>query len=197
MLDGLASRFDTRGLRISRIMCRVDYHEPPRAVGRPRNHSGAGLDIACGIGCQSIELTRTGIFVDGMDISSRCIAIAREHPADASAPENTTFEVRDARKVDTIDEEYDLVLHWFAFGYFDDEINEGIADLFRDRVAPNGAWYWGWIPDWLNYRTSGTPVCSSKEMSPGPASRVPSRIRSTLRQHYGVQGNRRGIRVHR
>lgn len=97
------------------------------------------LDVACGIGRHSIELARRGISVDGVDISLGYIETAREHAANASVSENTTFEVTDVRDLDTIDREYDLVLHWFAFGYFDDEENEAIAERFRERVGSNGA----------------------------------------------------------
>ena len=100
---------------------------------------GQALDVACGIGRHSIELAQRGISVHGVDISAEYIETAREHANDAGVSDDTTFEVTDVRDIDTIDGEYDLVLHWFAFGYFDDEINEAIAGCLRKQVAPNGA----------------------------------------------------------
>lgn len=97
------------------------------------------LDVACGIGRHSVELARRGLDVYGIDISSEYVATAREYATEAGVSDNTTFEVTDAREVDTIDGEFDLVLHWFAFGYFDDEVNEAIAERLREQVAANGA----------------------------------------------------------
>lgn len=97
------------------------------------------LDVACGIGRHSIELARRGVAVHGVDISSEYIRKAREHAADAGVSDDTTFEVTDVREIDSIEGTYDLVLHWFAFGYFEDEVNEAVAEHLGERVAPNGA----------------------------------------------------------
>lgn len=97
------------------------------------------LDVACGIGRHSVELARRGIRVDGVDISPEYIETARERATGAGVSDNATFEVQDMREVDSIGGEYDLVLHWFAFGYFDDEGNETVAEQLRERVASDGA----------------------------------------------------------
>lgn len=102
-------------------------------------HPEQALDVACGIGRHLIELARRGIAVHGVDISPEYVRTAREHAAAAGVSDDTTFEVTDVREVDTIEGEYDLVLHWFAFGYFDDEVNEAVAKHLRERVAANGA----------------------------------------------------------
>lgn len=97
------------------------------------------LDVGCGIGRHSVELAQRGLDVYGVDISSEYIETARKRAADAGVADRTTFDVTDVREVDTIDETYGLVLHWFAFGYFEDDVNEAIAERIREQVAADGA----------------------------------------------------------
>lgn len=97
------------------------------------------LDVACGIGRHAVPLAETGIGVHGVDISPDYIETAQERAIKANVTDNTTFEVRDMRNLDNISKEYDLVLNWLAFGHFDDETNEQVANGFRERVADDGA----------------------------------------------------------
>ncbi len=96
------------------------------------------LDVACGIGRHSVELARAGVDVDGVDISPKYVETARERADAAGVSDRTAFDVMDVRELKSVDEEYDLVLHWFAFGYFDDAVNESIAEQLRERVAGTG-----------------------------------------------------------
>jgi ubiquinone/menaquinone biosynthesis C-methylase UbiE len=97
------------------------------------------LDVACGIGRHSIELASTGITVEGIDVSPDYVEQARKQAVDSEVNDETSFSVVDMRNMDAVKGDYDVVLNWFAFGYFDDEVNEAIAEQFRERVAPNGA----------------------------------------------------------
>lgn len=115
---------------VADLLALLDDHgvEPERA-----------LDVACGIGRHSIELAEAEIAVDGVDVSLEYIETARERAVDAGVLDKTSFDVVDMRELDTIGEEYDVVLNWFAFGYFEDDVNEAIVENFRECVAPNGA----------------------------------------------------------
>jgi SAM-dependent methyltransferase len=114
---------------VTDLLALLDEHgiEPERA-----------LDVACGIGRHSIELARAGVAVDGVDVSPEYVERARERAVDAGVSDETSFDVVDMRDMDAIDDEYDVVLNWFAFGYFEDDVNEAIAEQFREHVAPNG-----------------------------------------------------------
>lgn len=74
-----------------------------------------------------------------MDVSPEYIETARKRAVDAGVSDKTSFDVADMRELDTTGDEYDVVLNWFAFGYFEDAVNEAIVKKFRDRLAPNGA----------------------------------------------------------
>lgn len=99
----------------------------------------SALDVACGIGRHAVELARAGLEVDGVDISPEYVATARDRAADAGVGSETSFEVLDVRDLGTLDTTADLVLHWFGFGYFEDEVNEEVAATLRDCTAPGGA----------------------------------------------------------
>jgi ubiquinone/menaquinone biosynthesis C-methylase UbiE len=115
---------------VTNLLALLDEHgvEPKRA-----------LDVACGIGRHSIELAETGVAVDGVDVSPEYIETARERAVEAGVSDKTSFGVADMRELDTTDDEYDVILNWFAFGYFEDDVNEAIVEKFRERLAPNGA----------------------------------------------------------
>jgi ubiquinone/menaquinone biosynthesis C-methylase UbiE len=98
------------------------------------------LDVACGIGRHAVELAASGIDVHGIDIAPEYVDSARERAADAGVTDRASFEVADMRNLSERDQTYDLVTNlWTAFGYFDEETNEAVAEGFRDSVAPGGA----------------------------------------------------------
>lgn len=99
----------------------------------------SALDVACGIGRHAVELARAGLDVHGVDVSPDYVETARERAADAGVGGATTVEVLDVRDLETLEATADLVLHWFAFGYFADEVNEEIAAALHDSVSPSGA----------------------------------------------------------
>lgn len=98
------------------------------------------LDVACGIGRHAVDLAGAGVDVHGIDISPHYVESARERAADAGVEDRASFEVGDMRALADSTGSYDLVTNmWTAFGYFDEETNERVAEGFRERVAPDGA----------------------------------------------------------
>lgn len=128
--EGLRRCADEAGEQISDLLGLLAEYDinPDRA-----------LDASCGIGRHSVELALAGIPVNGFDISTSYIEDARERAAEAGVADDTSFEVADIRDLDDIAGVYDLVLHWFAFGYFEDEVNEAIAANLHARTAADGA----------------------------------------------------------
>lgn len=114
---------------ISDLLGLVDEHgvKPCRA-----------LDVACGIGRHTLELADAGIDTQGVDLSPEYIDIARERAEEADVSDHTSFDVLDMRELETIPGQYDVVLNWFAFGYFEDEVNERVAEDLRECVAQDG-----------------------------------------------------------
>lgn len=74
------------------------------------------LDLGCGSGRHSIELNKMGYKVDGIDLSTKSLEIAK--PFENS---RLKFIRADFRKLD-FENKYDIVLNLFtSFGYFDKE----------------------------------------------------------------------------
>jgi cyclopropane fatty-acyl-phospholipid synthase-like methyltransferase len=98
------------------------------------------LDVACGIGRHAVDLAGPGVDVHGIDISPWYVESARERAADAGVEDRASFEAGDMRALADRTGSYDLVTNmWTAFGYFDEETNERVAEGFRERVATEGA----------------------------------------------------------
>lgn len=104
--------------------------EDTLALLKPR--AGAKfLDLCCGYGRHSIELSKRGFEVMGVDVSPKQIRHAIK-----KAKENkveVAFQVKDARKLD-FNEEFDFVINMFlSFGYFEDENEdeEMLKGVFR------------------------------------------------------------------
>lgn len=82
------------------------------------------LDLGCGSGRHSVELNKMGYKVDGIDLSSKSLEIAR--PFENS---KLKFIHADFRELD-FENKYDIVLNLFtSFGYFDKE-NEHV-EVFK------------------------------------------------------------------
>jgi SAM-dependent methyltransferase len=93
------------------------------------------LDVACGHGRHSLELSRRGFDVTGVDLSPRSIALARE--AAEREGSTATFVGRDARELG-FEGEFDAAINLFtsAIGYFDDQaenqrVVDGVARALR------------------------------------------------------------------
>jgi ubiquinone/menaquinone biosynthesis C-methylase UbiE len=98
------------------------------------------LDVACGIGRHAVELAAADVDVHGIDLSPEYVERARDRASEAGVAGRASFEVADMRRLGERTDRYDLVANmWTAFGYFDEETNERIADGFRERVGEGGA----------------------------------------------------------
>lgn len=113
--------------------------EVDRALGmlKPRG-SERLLDLACGIGRHSRELSRRGFDVVGLDISAELLEIAAREAAAESL--EIAFVQADLRELD-YEDEFDLVLSLNdgAVGYFEtDEENYRTFEVVSRALRPGG-----------------------------------------------------------
>jgi len=94
------------------------------------------LDIPCGFGRHSIELTERGYKVVGMEYNKAQIDRAKE----LMKEKNVEFEILRADMRDIPHKKrYDKMFNYFtSFGYFSDEENEKTMENFRDALKPGG-----------------------------------------------------------
>lgn len=94
------------------------------------------LDLGCGEGRHSIELSRRGMSVTGVDFSSRLLAEARKKAG--STP--VVFIEDDARSLSKVESDFDLVLCLYdvigSFRTYDD--NYAIARQIYNHLRPGG-----------------------------------------------------------
>jgi len=113
--------------------------EVDRALKMLRPAAGARiLDLACGSGRHSIELTRRGFSVVGADISAELIEIARRDAAAAGL--EIEFVEADLRQLPH-EAEFDLVLNLNdgAVGYFEtEEENHRTFEVIARALRPGG-----------------------------------------------------------
>lgn len=99
--------------------------------------SGYLLDAGCGIGRHSIELARRGYKVLGIDTSALYVSIANDN-AKKENLDNVEFRVMDMREL-SFEDEFDAIVNlWSSFGYFDDETNNKILELFFKSLKSGG-----------------------------------------------------------
>lgn len=110
------------------------------------------LDLGCGRGRHSINLSKKGYRVTGIDLSEQAIATAREK-ARALDINNIRFEIRDMRN--PLPETFDAVVNLFTtFGYFEsDAENASVFDSVGQMLVPEGVF----VLDYLN----ASRVCNS------------------------------------
>ena len=103
------------------------------------------LDLGCGDGRHSLELTRRGYRVTGLDLSEELLERARARTADEGL--DVTFiqgDMRDPPRVSA----FDLVVNFFtSFGYFrEDGENARVLDAISHALRPGGRF----LMDYLN-----------------------------------------------
>lgn len=118
------------------------------------------LDLGCGRGRHSINLTEKGYQVTGIDLSEQAIRTAREK-ARLLDMEEIRFEVRDMR--DPLPERFDAVVNLFTtFGYFEsDTENARVLDSIRQMLVPGGIF----VLDYLNATRVRNTIRPSEEGS--------------------------------
>ena len=94
------------------------------------------LDMPCGFGRHSIELTKRGYNVTGMEYNKAQIDKAKE----LIKEENAEFEIIQADMRDIPHKNrYDKIFNYFtSFGYFSDEENEKVIKSFYEALKPGG-----------------------------------------------------------
>jgi SAM-dependent methyltransferase len=97
---------------------------------------GVVLDLACGIGQQSVALASRGYEVVGFDLSLPQLALAEE--LGLARGQKVNFVQGDMREMD-FDEKFDGVLCWnTSFGYFEEEKNVLVAQNAFRALRPGG-----------------------------------------------------------
>lgn len=93
-----------------------DYTARPRVLELCEPVAGKQvLDLGCGEGYCSRTLARRGAQVQGLDVSERMIALARE--AEQAEALGIRYDVADAASVDLDRERFDIVVAVFLFNY--------------------------------------------------------------------------------
>lgn len=95
------------------------------------------LDIPCGYGRHSIELTKRGFVVTGSELNVKHLSIAKKEARKNSA--KIQFVKEDMRDI-RYDSEFDAVINMFySFGFFEsDENNFKVLQNFFKALKPNG-----------------------------------------------------------
>ena len=119
---------------------------PPWDIGRPQpafvHLAGAGaltgvlLDAGCGTGEHTILAARHGATSIGIDVSPRAIEIAQRKAA-ASGVE-TTFQVFDALRLDTLGNTFDTIVDSGLFHVFDDLARTRYVTALHAVLRPGG-----------------------------------------------------------
>jgi len=92
--------------------CQADYFL--KIVDSGKIQTGKALDLGCGTGRKSIELTKRGFKVTGIDISLAAICHARDNAKKEQS--KIRFIAADATDLSFLgDEEFDFVLDWANF----------------------------------------------------------------------------------
>lgn len=103
------------------------------------------LDLGCGDGRHSLELTRRGFRVTGLDLSEELLERARRRTADEGL--DITFIQGDMRDPPAV-RAFDLVVNFFtSFGYFrEDGENARVLEAISRALRPGGRF----LMDYLN-----------------------------------------------
>ena len=119
---------------------------PPWDIGRPQSGfvrladagalRGSLLDVGCGTGEHTILAARHGAHARGIDLSSRAIELAARKASERAV--DVTFEVRDARYLDTLGEYFDTVIDSGLFHVFDDADRVRYVAAVHATIHPGG-----------------------------------------------------------
>jgi SAM-dependent methyltransferase len=98
------------------------------------------LDLACGNGRHSIQLSKLGFKVTGLDLSETLLNIAKNNAISNNL--NIDFVLGDMRHLN-FENEFDMVVNLFtSFGYFSsDEENLKVIHNIHKALKPNGRFF--------------------------------------------------------
>ena len=74
------------------------------------------LDVGCGTGNQSIKLARKGVYVTGIDVSTKMLEIAKQKARDEGL--SIDFRLMDAEQLEFEDETFDGAISITAFEFY-------------------------------------------------------------------------------
>jgi len=111
----------------------VDFIEESLGVAK----GGIIMDLACGSGLHSVELSGRGYGVVGFDLSLAQLAIAGEYAQERGQKIN--FLQGDMREM-SFDQVFDGIYSWnTSFGYFEEEKNVTVAERVFAALRPGGS----------------------------------------------------------
>jgi len=138
-----------RATKLSKVICGWMHDPKIESIlrGRCKNRlikiassiKGNALDIGCGAGWLSLELARNGMDVDGFEISSKRIEIAKEYFRNNPFKEgfgSINYQIEDINKIKLKKEKYQSVVSWDTLHHIP-EIDRLVKEIY-DSLRPNG-----------------------------------------------------------
>jgi len=139
------------------------------------------LDLFCGAGRHSIELTRRGCTTIGIELNGRYVEIAREN-----APTSARFVVGDVRHADFGSCFDACIIMFHSFGYFEDAEERRVLEKVYDALGSGGRFLIEILNrDWLlaNFRER--------------AERIVENVRVVETRRFDVLSSRNHFRIER
>ena len=116
----------------AQIAKQVDFIEQSLGVAK----GGTILDVGCGLGLHSVELSRRGYLVVGLDLSLAMITRAAEYAQHEQLKLNVVH--ADIREME-FDGAFDGIICWgTTFGFFDEEANRDVLARLHHALRPGG-----------------------------------------------------------
>ena len=122
---------------------------PPWDIGRPQSAfanltadgaiGGAVLDVGCGTGEHALMAAEAGSATVGIDLSSTAIRLAQAKAQERGSA--ARFVVADALRLESLGEQFDVVLDCGLFHVFDDEDRRPFVESLARVTRTGGRYY--------------------------------------------------------
>ncbi len=155
---------------------------PPELLSFIAEHKlGRALELGCGTGTNAITLAKAGWQVIGVDFATRAIRIAKKKARDSRV--KADFRVGDVRHLDSITDQFDLILDIGCFHALSPTDHESyIANV--DRLLSRGGTYLLYVffkqDDW--------------ELGPGVSQEAITRLSQEVKLISRTDGTERSLR---
>jgi len=139
----------SRATKLSKVVCGWMYDPKIEKIlrGSCKNKlietassiKGNALDIGCGAGWLSLELARNGMDVEGFEISSKRIAVAKKYLRNNPFKKgfgSINYQIEDINKIKLEKEKYQSVVIWDTLHHIP-EIDRLMKEIY-DSLKPNG-----------------------------------------------------------